>query len=148
MKLFLPFLLLLSTTMLAQTPPGLSLIRETDIKKDVYDISAPFFKGRGGGTIDELNASVWLAEKFRTLGIKPAGDQGTYFQYFNFIISLFSKFFVLLRAFVLKNIPPFMGEAIFACSGFVARLKIRPAPVVSPAAIFGRFSPRAFSPLR
>jgi len=83
MKLILPFLLLVSSTLLAQTPPGLSLISEADLKKDVYDISAPFFKGRGGGTIDELNASVWLAEKFRTLGIKPAGDHGTYFQYFN-----------------------------------------------------------------
>ena len=83
MKLILPLLLLVSATLLAQTPPGLSMVKEADLKKDVYDMCAPFFRGRGGGTIDELNASIWLAEKFRSLGIKPAGDHGTYFQYFN-----------------------------------------------------------------
>ncbi len=83
MKFILPLLLLLSTTLFAQTPPGLSMVKEADLKKDVYDMCAPFFRGRGGGTIDELNASVWLAEKFRSLGIKPAGDHGGYYQYFN-----------------------------------------------------------------
>lgn len=83
MKLILPFLLLCAETLLAQAPPGLSLVKESDLKKDVYNICAPAFRGRGGGTVDELNASVWLAEKFRSIGIKPSGDQGTYFQYFN-----------------------------------------------------------------
>lgn len=83
MKFILPLLLCCANVLYAQTPPGMSMIKESDLKKDVYDMCEPFFKGRGGGTIDELNASVWLAEKFRSMGIKPAGDHGTYFQYFN-----------------------------------------------------------------
>lgn len=83
MKIFFPILLFVSNLLLAQSPPGLALIKEADLKKDVYDMCEPFFRGRGGGTIDELNASIWLAEKFRSLGIQPAGDHGTYFQYFN-----------------------------------------------------------------
>jgi hypothetical protein len=82
MKFILP-LLLFAATAFSQDPPGLSEVRETDLRKDVYDMCAPVYRGRGGGTTDELNASVWLAEKFRAIGIKPAGDLGTYFQYFN-----------------------------------------------------------------
>jgi Peptidase family M28 len=77
------FLFLVSGSVFGQNPPGLSLVKEADIKKDVYEICDPVFRGRGGGTIDELNASVWLAEKFRSIGISPAGDHNTYFQYFN-----------------------------------------------------------------
>ncbi|MGL6269111.1 MAG: hypothetical protein ACRC2O_14360, partial [Chitinophagaceae bacterium] len=76
-------LLLFTGTVFAQNPPGLNLVREADLKKDVYDICDPVFRGRGGGTIDELNAAIWLAEKFRSIGIKPAGDHNSYFQYFN-----------------------------------------------------------------
>jgi hypothetical protein len=84
MKIYLVQLLLLcSGSLYAQNPPGLNLVKEDDLRKDVYDICDPFFRGRGGGTIDELNAAVWLAEKFRSLGIKPGGDHNTYFQYFN-----------------------------------------------------------------
>ncbi len=78
-QLFLFF----SSSLFAQNPPGINLVKESDLKKDVYEICDPFFRGRGGGTIDELNAAIWLAEKFRSLGIKPAGDHNTYFQYFN-----------------------------------------------------------------
>jgi Peptidase family M28 len=76
-------LLFFSSPLFAQNPPGLNLVKEADLKKDIYEICDPFFRGRGGGTIDELNAAIWLADKFRSLGIKPAGDRNTYFQYFN-----------------------------------------------------------------
>ena len=39
-------------------------------------------RGREGGTLDEMTASVWLAERAREAGLQPAGDNGTYFQFF------------------------------------------------------------------
>ncbi len=39
-------------------------------------------RGREGGTLDEMAASVWLAERAREAGLQPAGDNGTYFQFF------------------------------------------------------------------
>jgi hypothetical protein len=63
-------------------PPALSSIREQDIKADLYEHAGAKFRGRGGGSIDELKAAAWLAEKYRSIGLKPAGDDGTYFQYF------------------------------------------------------------------
>ena len=58
-------------------------IKEADIKRDLYGLADDHFRGREGGTLDELKASVWLADQIRTTGMLPAGDDGTYFQWFN-----------------------------------------------------------------
>jgi hypothetical protein len=76
-------LLTITNTLLGQTsPPGLILIRVEDLKNDLYEIADARFKGRSAGTLDELKASIWVAEKYRTIGLTPAGDNGTYFQFF------------------------------------------------------------------
>lgn len=65
------------------TPSGdhISLIREDELKADLYALAGDHFRGREAGTLDELKASVWLAEKARQAGLEPAGDDGTYFQW-------------------------------------------------------------------
>ena len=60
-------------------------IREADIKRDLYAMASPAMRGREGGTIDELKASMWLAEQYRRIGLEPAGEDGTWFQWFNII---------------------------------------------------------------
>jgi hypothetical protein len=74
----------LTTAGIAQTknPPAISAIRVEDLKKDLYDLADAHYRGRSAGTLDELKASMWLAEKFRSLGLQPAGDDGTYLQFF------------------------------------------------------------------
>jgi len=57
-------------------------IREDEIKADLFALAGDATRGREGGTIDELRASVWLAERARQAGMLPAGDDGTYFQFF------------------------------------------------------------------
>jgi len=63
-------------------PPGLELIKEADLRKDLFAFADAHFKGRSAGTLDELKASMWLAEKYRSIGLLPAGDDGTYLQFF------------------------------------------------------------------
>ncbi len=77
-------LMIITNTLSAQlnNPPGLNLIRPEDLKNDLYALADAHFKGRSAGTLDELKASIWLAEKYRAIGLKPAGDDGTYFQFF------------------------------------------------------------------
>ncbi len=79
------WLLMVTNTLCAQSnnPPGLNLINTEDLKNDLYALADKHFNGRSAGTLDELKASMWLAEKYRSIGLKPAGDDGTYFQYFN-----------------------------------------------------------------
>ncbi|OON67060.1 M28 family peptidase [Hymenobacter sp. CRA2] len=60
-----------------------SAIRESDIKRDLFALADDHFRGREGGTLDELKASVWLADQIRAIGLEPAGDDGTYFQFFH-----------------------------------------------------------------
>lgn len=89
MKLFSTiFLLLLSGTVFSQKVQNvprssLEAILEEEIKSDLYDLADARFKGRGAGTIDELKAAIWVGEKYRTIGLKPAGNDNTYYQFFN-----------------------------------------------------------------
>jgi len=84
-NILLFLMLLLATFLFAQTRnnPGLDLIRIEDLKNNLYTLASAHFKGRSAGTIDELKASVWLSHQFSTIGLKPAGDDGTYFQFFS-----------------------------------------------------------------
>ena len=80
-------LFIIAGSLIAQTnnPPGLNLIRIEDLKNDLYTFADAHFNGRSSGTIDELKASVWLSDQFRAIGLKPAGDDGTYFQFFTLL---------------------------------------------------------------
>ncbi len=75
-------MLIAVSTFAQNNPPALQTITTADLKKDMYDLADARFKGRSAGTIDELKASVWLAEKFREIGLQPVGDDGTYLQFF------------------------------------------------------------------
>ena len=67
----------------AKTGNALAAIHENDIKRDLFALAGDHYRGREGGTLDELKASAWLAEQIRAIGMLPAGDDGTYFQWFN-----------------------------------------------------------------
>ncbi len=69
----------------SNNPPGLNLIRQQDLKKDLYELASAKYRGRSAGTIDELKAAIWLADQYRAIGLKPAGDDGTYFQFFDMV---------------------------------------------------------------
>src|SRR4051812_34102008 len=57
-------------------------IREADLKKDLFALASDAMRGRESGTLDEMTASAWVAERAREAGLLPAGDNGTYFQFF------------------------------------------------------------------
>ena len=62
--------------------PEISLVREADIRRDLFALAGDDMRGREAGTLDELRASMWLAEQARAAGLEPAGEDGTYFQFF------------------------------------------------------------------
>ena len=63
-------------------PPALEQITEADLRRDLFAMAGDDMRGRQGGTLDEMRASVWVAERAREAGLEPAGDDGTYFQFF------------------------------------------------------------------
>jgi hypothetical protein len=62
--------------------PLVSAITEKDLKTDMYQLAADQFWGREAGTLDELKVSMWFADKMKEAGMKPAGENGTFFQFF------------------------------------------------------------------
>ncbi|MDQ3842930.1 MAG: M28 family peptidase [Bacteroidota bacterium] len=64
-------------------PPALSAIRAEDLRNDLFAMAGDHFRGREAGTLDELKVSMWWADRLRATGLKPAGDDGTYFQFFS-----------------------------------------------------------------
>jgi hypothetical protein len=70
------------STIGAGAPDPIDKIREADIKADLFALASDAMRGREAGTLDELTASAWVAERARAAGLQPAGDNGTYFQFF------------------------------------------------------------------
>lgn len=66
-------------------PAALARVREADLKRDLYALAGSAMRGREAGTPDEMRASVWIADQLRAIGVKPLGDDGTYFQWWNMI---------------------------------------------------------------
>jgi Zn-dependent M28 family amino/carboxypeptidase len=65
----------------SEVPAALSAVKEADLRRDVGEMASPAMRGREGGTLDEMRASMWMAEQYRKIGLKPMGEDGTYFQW-------------------------------------------------------------------
>jgi hypothetical protein len=62
-------------------PPALDRFREEEIRRDLFYLAGDAMRGREAGTIDELRASIWVADRAREAGLLPAGEDGSYFQW-------------------------------------------------------------------
>ncbi len=80
-------LLLVPAALAAQStsrpPAAMSAIREADIKRDLYLMGGDEMRGREAGTLDEMRASVWVADEMRRIGLAPRGDMRSYYQWWN-----------------------------------------------------------------
>ena len=65
------------------TPSAINAIREQDLRTDLFAMAGDALRGREAGTLDEMRASIWTAEKLRIIGLEPMGENGTFFQWFN-----------------------------------------------------------------
>jgi hypothetical protein len=72
-----------AVTAAPRIPAGMSAIREADLKRDLYTLASDAMRGREAGTVDELRASMWLAEEMRKIGLSPSGEDGSWFQWWN-----------------------------------------------------------------
>ena len=72
-----------SAAKLTPPPAAMSAIREIDLKRDMYAMAGDAMRGREAGTLDEMRASMWVADQMRAIGLKPMGEDGTYFQWWN-----------------------------------------------------------------
>lgn len=67
----------------AKPPAAINAIREADLKRDLYSLASDGMRGREAGTIDEMRASMWVADEMERIGLRPSGDFGSWFQWWN-----------------------------------------------------------------
>ena len=61
--------------------PTVADITACDLMTRLYIYAADSMKGREAGTPDAIRATGYIESEVKRLGLKPAGDNGTYFQY-------------------------------------------------------------------
>ena len=64
------------------SPDWTSALSAVGYFKHVRFLASDDLKGRGNGSPELQRASEYIASQFRSLGLKPAGDKGTYFENF------------------------------------------------------------------
>src|SRR5689334_8406610 len=61
--------------------PTVADITACDLMTRLYIYAADSMRGREAGTPDAIRATAYIESEVRRLGLKPAGDHGTYFEY-------------------------------------------------------------------
>ena len=64
---------------------GLTSITASDLESTVSFLASDELQGRGNGTIFNEITSNYLAHRFQLLGLEPAGDKDSFFQYFTLV---------------------------------------------------------------
>lgn len=59
---------------------GADLIRTDDLKGDIFFLASKDMAGRDAGSLEDHIATDYIASEFLRLGLKPMGDDGTFFQ--------------------------------------------------------------------
>ena len=72
----------------AMLPPTQAPISEADLRFRLYQLADDSLAGRAAGERGDWVATGIIAEEFRRLGLKPAGDSGTYFQNVPLVVGL------------------------------------------------------------
>ena len=68
----------------AVIPETLAAIDEGDIRQHIEYLASEELQGRLTGTEGEIKATQYVADMFERLGLDPGGDDGTFFQPFEF----------------------------------------------------------------
>ncbi len=75
-------------TLTLENPPDISAnvpaVSAADIKRHIEYLASDYMEGRGTGTLGERRSTTYLSEVLESLGLRPAGDNGTYLQAFTF----------------------------------------------------------------
>jgi hypothetical protein len=88
-RLALPLALAAASTLAAQSPlplkhkpePTTSAITTRDLMTRLYIISDDSMKGRQAGSAGHQATTAYIASELKRMGLDPAGDSGTFFQY-------------------------------------------------------------------
>ncbi len=106
--------------------PTSAAISAADLMSRLYVFADDSMQGREAGTIGAMKGTAYIANELRKLGLKPAGDGGSFFQNVPFIARTFSRTTTLsvsntlMTAFADFVALPFRGAAARPLDGVQA----------------------------
>lgn len=80
-------LLATATLTAQQRAPEVDSIKQADMKADLTFLASDGMAGRLTDTPQNAIAADWIASRFERLGLKPVGDDGTYYQKYNLVVA-------------------------------------------------------------
>ena len=88
MRRIVALILFTAVTLTAQQrAPEIDSIRQADMKADLTFLASDRMAGRLTDTPQNAIAAEWIASRFERLGLKPVGDEGTYYQKYNLVVA-------------------------------------------------------------
>lgn len=88
MRRIVVFVLFSAVTLTAQQrAPEIDSIRQADLKADLTFLASDRMAGRLTDTPQNAMAAEWIASRFERLGLKPVGDDGTYYQAYSLVVA-------------------------------------------------------------
>jgi hypothetical protein len=134
----LTVLLLLTVVAGAQTSDaGLATIRADALKGHVFFLAAPEMGGRDSLSPEGRIAANYIAAFFHRLGLKPAGDDGTYFQRFAMTEAQIDREQTHLRATTVKDGSSIVHDYRLAADFTLARQGGVDVDVIAPVVFAG-----------
>jgi hypothetical protein len=108
-------------------PPTKAPITEQDLMTRLYIYADDSLMGRQVGTEYNVRATAYIEREVRRMGLKPGGDNGTFFQ----------DLPLMLRALDSASTLTVDGQTFAAGRDFLARSNARPKQLVDVEVVFG-----------
>ncbi|HEV7472684.1 MAG TPA: M28 family peptidase [Pyrinomonadaceae bacterium] len=115
-----------AATLTASEQKAAARVKLETIREVTTELSSPKFEGRGTGQPGADRAAQYLADRFAKLGLKPAGENGTYLQPIKFkSAQLLSETSVKVGDTSLQHatdyvvLPPYSSESVDVSGGLV-----------------------------
>jgi hypothetical protein len=112
--------------------PTVPAITANDLRTRLYQISDDSMMGRRIGELGDYKATAYIAAEFKRLGLKPAGDNGTFFQELTFGPAVFDAASSRLTAGGAAFAPrrEWVPLAPSAANGFALKADLNDVPTV------------------
>lgn len=112
--------------------PTVQAITPNDLRTRLYQLADDSMTGRRVGELGNFKGTTWIASEFKRLGLKPAGENGTWFQDLPYGPTSFDLASTRLTAgsTALKPESEFVPMTPSATNGLAAKVDLHGVPVV------------------
>jgi Peptidase family M28 len=112
--------------------PTVPDITANDLRTRLYQFADDSMMGRRIGELGNFKGTTYIASEFKRLGLKPGGDNGTYFQILDYGTSAFDTTSVSMQVVgaALTQHRDFMPTAPTAANGAAARVNLPNTPTI------------------